>query len=117
MQRFLSCLRRSFKDRIEYNNPKTLEEATRKDNFCYEQSKNKKESIHNQKNKRTSKFDQRRKVFKPNKSFENNSRNFSKNTYPKTYFKSKTQQNITSPKGRDMPNNYVKNSENKEPVK
>ena len=69
------------------------------------------------KNKRTSNFDQRRKGFKPNKSFRNNSQNFPKNNYQVTYFKGKTQQNITAPKGRDMPNNYVKNNEHKEPVK
>ena len=70
----------------------------RKDKFCYEQSKNKKEGIPNQKNKRTSNFEQRRKGFKPNKSFGNNSRNFSKNNYQGTYFKGKTQQNFTIPK-------------------
>ena len=28
----------SFKDNIEFGNPKTLEEAMRKDDFCYENS-------------------------------------------------------------------------------
>ena len=46
-------------------------------------------------------------------SFGNNSQNFSKSTYQGTNFKGKTQQNITTPKGRDMPNNYVKNNEKK----
>ena len=44
IQRFLNCLPTSFKDRIEFDNPKTLEEAMRKVNFCYELSK-KRESI------------------------------------------------------------------------
>ena len=44
---FLSCLPLSFKDIIEYDNPKNLEEAMRKANFCYEQRKNKKECISN----------------------------------------------------------------------
>ena len=44
---FLSCLPLSFKDKIEFDNPKTLEETMRKDKFCYEQSKNKKEGIPN----------------------------------------------------------------------
>ena len=44
---FLSCLPLSFKDIIECDNPKTLEEAMRKANLCYEQSKNKKEGIPN----------------------------------------------------------------------
>ena len=80
----------------------------RKANLCYEQIKNKKEIIPNWKTKRTSNFDQRRKGFKPHKSFENNSRIFSKNNYQGTYFKGKTQQNITTPKCREIPNNYVK---------
>ena len=45
--RFLSYLRVSFKDRIEFDNPKTLEEEMRKDNLFYEQSKNKREGIPN----------------------------------------------------------------------
>ena len=84
----------------------------RKVNFCYEQNKNR-ESIPNWKNKRASNFDQKRKGFKSNKSFRNNSRNFSKNNYQGTDFKGKTRQNITTPKGRDMSNNYVKNNEHK----
>ena len=87
IQRFLRCLHLSFKDKIEYDNPKTLDGATRKANFCYEQRKNKKEGIPNWKNKITSNFEQRREGFKPNKSFGNNSRNFSKNNYQGTYFK------------------------------
>ena len=73
IQRFVICLPTSFKERIEFDNPKTLEEAMRKANFCYEQSKNKREGIPNWKNKRTSKFEQIRKCFKTNKSFGNNS--------------------------------------------
>ena len=55
IQRFLICLPLSFKDIIEYDNPKTPEEAMRKVNLCYEQSKNKKEGIPNWKRKRTKK--------------------------------------------------------------
>ena len=36
VQRFLGCLPYHIKDRIEYDNPKTLEEAMRKANFCFE---------------------------------------------------------------------------------
>ena len=57
------------------------------------------------------------KGFNRNKSFKNNSQTFSTNNYQGTYFKSKTQQNFTTPKNRDMPNNYVKNNEQREPVK
>jgi len=45
IQRFLSCLPVVFKDIIEYDNPKTLEEAMRKANFCYDESKNKREIV------------------------------------------------------------------------
>ena len=76
----------------------------RKDEFCYEQSK-KRERIPKWKNKRTSNFYQKRIGFKPYKSFGNSSQNLSKNNYQGTNFRSKTQQNITAPKGRDMLNN------------
>ena len=33
IQRFVSCLPTRFKDRIEFDNPKTLEEAIRKDDI------------------------------------------------------------------------------------
>ena len=39
VHRFLSCLAYHIKDRIEYDNPKTLEEAMRKANFCYEHNR------------------------------------------------------------------------------
>ena len=42
IQRFLSCLPTSFKDRIEFDNPKTLEEAMRRVGFYFEQSKKRK---------------------------------------------------------------------------
>ena len=35
IQRFVSCFPTSLKDNIEFDNPKTLEEAMRKANFCY----------------------------------------------------------------------------------
>ena len=38
VQWFLSCLPYHIKDRIEYDNLKTLEEAMRKENLCYEQN-------------------------------------------------------------------------------
>ena len=84
--------------------------------FFYEQSR-KRESLPNQKNKRTSHFDEKRKGFKSNKFFGNNSQNFSKNNYEGADFKNKKQQNTTIPKGRDIPNNFVKNNEHMEPVK
>ena len=47
---FLSCLPLMFKERIKYDNTKTLEEEMRKENFYYDQNKNK-ENIPNRKNK------------------------------------------------------------------
>ena len=116
IQRFLSSLPTSFKDRIEFDNPKTLEEAMRKVDFCYEQSK-KRKSVPNCKTKKTSHFDQSRRGFKSNKIFGNKSQNFSKNNYKKTGFKNKVQQNTTTSKSRDMPNNFVKSNEQTKPVK
>ena len=71
VQRFLSCLPFHIKDRIEYDNPKTLEEAMRKANLCYEQN-HKKESMSNWKAKRSNNFEQKMKGFVPNHSFRNN---------------------------------------------
>ena len=68
IQWFLSCLPARFKDRIEFDNPKTLEEYMRKAEICYEKSK-KRETLPNWKTKKTSQFDQRRRRFKSNKSF------------------------------------------------
>ena len=62
LQQFLSYLPFRIKDRIEYDNPKTLEEAMRKANFCYEHNR-KKESMTNWKAKRTNNFEQRKKGF------------------------------------------------------
>ena len=58
IQRFLSCLPTRFKDRIEFDNPKNLEEVMIKADFCYELSK-KRESLPNWKNKKTIHFDQK----------------------------------------------------------
>ena len=53
VHRFLSCLPYHIKDRIKYDNPKTLLEAMRKANFYFEQNK-KKEGIANWKDKKNS---------------------------------------------------------------
>ena len=37
VQWFLSCLRPSYKDQIEFDNPKTLDEVLRKEILCFEQ--------------------------------------------------------------------------------
>ena len=117
MQRFLSCLPLSFKERIEYDNPKTIEKAMRKAIFCIEQSKNKREGVPKWKGERTNKFEQRRKNFKSNRNFGNNSQNYSKNTYQEIDFKSNTPLKFTEAKNRDMPKNHGKNNEQREHVK
>ena len=61
IQCFISCLSIMFKEHIEYDNPKALEEAMRKENFCYNQNKNKRESVQIWKSKRGDNFDPRKK--------------------------------------------------------
>ena len=55
VQWFLRCLPFHIKDRIEYDNPKTLKEAMRKEKNCYEQ-RHKMESMSNWKAKRSNNF-------------------------------------------------------------
>ena len=62
VQWFLRCLPYHIKDRIEYDNLKTLEEAMRKENLCYEQNR-KKESMNNWKVKRNNNLEQKKKYF------------------------------------------------------
>ena len=88
IQRFRSCLPASFKDRIDFDNPKTLEEAMMKTELCYGQGR-KRERLPNWKTKKISHFDQKRRGFKSNKSFGSKSQNFSKNNYLKNNFKNK----------------------------
>ena len=65
-----------FKERIEYDNPKMLEEVMRKENFCYDQHKNKRESIRNWKNKKHESFGQKKKGTKFYKNSGNNYRGY-----------------------------------------
>ena len=67
VQRFLSGSPQSYKDRIEFYEPRTLEEAIRKANYCYEKSKGKPDYPKAWKDKKNEKFDQRRKCFKPSR--------------------------------------------------
>ena len=65
IQRFLSGLPQSYKDIIEFYEPITLEEAIRKDKYCYEKSKGKPNSHKTWKGKKNENSDQRKKGFKP----------------------------------------------------
>ena len=68
VQRFLSGLPQTYKDRIEFYEPRTLEEAIRKAKYCYEQSKVKPDYHKTWKDKKNEKSDQRKKGFKPSSS-------------------------------------------------
>ena len=82
VQRFSSCLPFHIKDIIEYDNPKTLEEAMQKAYFCYKQNQ-KWENMPNSKTKR------------PNNNFESRKKNFTPN------------QNFGHNKSRNLPNNFI----------
>ena len=104
---------------IEYDNPKTLEEAMRKANFCYEHNP-KKESMANWKAKKNNnQYDQKKKDFVPNKNSKNNkARNFPNKNFPGNKNNSPSNQNNS--KGKEFANNhriFTKNFERKEPIK
>ena len=65
IQWFLSGFPQSYNDRIEFYEPRTLEEAIRKAKYCYEQSKGKPDYHKAWKDQKNEKFDQRKKGFKP----------------------------------------------------
>ena len=64
IQSFLSGLPHYYKDKIEFYEPRTLEEAIRKANYCYEKSKGKPGYHKTWKDKKNEKSDQRKKGFK-----------------------------------------------------
>ena len=119
VQRFLSYLPYHIKDRIEYDNPKNLEEAMRKSNFCYEHNQ-KKENMANWKAKKNNNhYDQKKKEFVPNQNSKNNKdRIFSNKNFQGNKNNSPSNQNNS--KGKELANNhsnYTKNFECKEPIK
>ena len=65
IQHFLSGLPQYYKDRIEFYEHKTLEEAIRKAKYCYEKRKGKPDIHKVCKDKKNENFDQRKKRFKP----------------------------------------------------
>ena len=62
-----------FKEHIEYDNPKTLDETMRKANFCYDQN-TKRENVPAWKNKRPNNYDPKKKQNKFHKDSRNNYR-------------------------------------------
>ena len=61
-----------FKERIEYDNPNMLVEVMRKANLCYDQNKNKRESVPIWKTKTRDNFNPRNKNNKFHKNIGNN---------------------------------------------
>ena len=70
VQHFLSGLHQSSKDRIEFYEPRTLEEAISKAKDCCDKNKSNPNFHKAWKDKKNEKFDQRKKGFKPS-SFKN----------------------------------------------
>ena len=64
IQHFLSGIPQSYKDRIEFDEPWTLEEEIRKAKYFYDNNKKRKPDFHKEwKDKKNEKFDQMKKGF------------------------------------------------------
>ena len=57
IQCFVSGIPQAYKDRIEFDEPRTLEEAIRKAKYCYDQNKRKPDIHKTWKEKKNEKFD------------------------------------------------------------
>ena len=62
---FMSCLPPTYKENIEFDMTKTMDEATRKAKLCYHLFKQRSEPSRNWQHKKNYKLDQRKKGFKP----------------------------------------------------
>ena len=82
VQRFLSFFPHAYKDRIEFDNPKTLDEVLRKLRLCFEQYKQWNDLSKTWKDKKQENFNEKNKGFKP-PAFKNMLRNFQGNSYNK----------------------------------
>jgi hypothetical protein len=80
IQSFLSGLPCFYKDKIQFNEPKTLVETIRNAKYLYERGKCKESFQKSWKDKKEEKFDQRRKGFKP--PFNRNNPNKHKQNQP-----------------------------------
>jgi hypothetical protein len=65
IQRFLSGLPSFYRDEIQFNEPKTLEEAIRKAKYLYEQKKRRAVVLKSWRDEKNDNIDQRKKGFKP----------------------------------------------------
>ena len=63
--RFISCLPAAYKEKIDFEMPKTMDEAIIKANLFYHLFKQRSELTKSWKNKKNEKMDQRKKRFKP----------------------------------------------------
>ena len=73
IQRFLSGLPESYRDKIQYDRPKKLKDAIWKEKHLYEQNKSKAPYQKKWKDMKNNKQEQRKKVFRPSKFRNNNS--------------------------------------------
>ena len=65
IHRFVSGLPTFYKEKIKYDEPRTLTEAIRKDKYLYEKGQGRESLQKSWKDKKNAKFDERRKGFKP----------------------------------------------------
>jgi len=113
IQHFIRCLSHVFKERMEYDNTRTLEEATRKENFSYEQNKNKNHNVNNWKDKKHNKFKHKGKWKKNyNKNFGNHQR-----SYQGIKYNGNKSYNQSGNKNKEPVTIYNKNTSQREPLK
>jgi hypothetical protein len=85
IHRFLSCLPQSYKDKIEFDNPKSLSEVFRKARMCYDQYKQPSKFPKSWKDRKQDRTNQRKKGYQP-APFWNVAKSF-----PRKYFHSNNQ--------------------------
>jgi hypothetical protein len=90
IQRFISGLPAFYKEKIKYDEPKTLIEAIKKDKYMYDKGQGRESMQKYWKEKKNFKFDQRRKGFKPpfnrNEPNRNHQDQYAKGYFKKEYF-------------------------------
>jgi hypothetical protein len=80
IQRFLSFLPQSYKEKIEFDNPKSLNEVFRKAQMCYDQYKQRSEIPKAWKDKKHDRLNQHKKGFQPTP-FRNMEKGFQRKDY------------------------------------
>jgi hypothetical protein len=100
VQRFLSGLPSFYKEKIQYDEPRTLTETIRKDKYLYEQGKGRESLQKYWKDKKKEKSDQRKKGFKP--PFNRNSPN---KNHPTSMLRMNPREKTPWEKGEDHQSN------------